>query len=569
MYSGTHLGHARCYVVFDTIRRILEKRHGLDVEYIMNVTDIDDKIIKASLEQGVEAKEIARRWEADFFDNMEILGVKMPSRVTRVSEYVEDIIEYVETILGNGFAYFSENDGCVYFDVKKFIDEGFQYCKLVPTRLEEIEEEVAGVIKKNRADFVLWKKAKENEPSWESPWGRGRPGWHIECSAMIHASFGKTSVLDIHSGGSDLKFPHHDNEIAQCEAHGLSHEKIKCFIHCAPLTISGQKMSKSLKNFITVEEALRVVSPRQIRLMFMMRRFTSPMNIDPDHSFDSIRKIDSKIKNFLFFLKSKSRITNSSRLRDSVIDRRIEDSIDGVRRDFFHKIDNNFDTQASIELLLDLMEKSSGYVSSDDSNPVVLNRLYSFFADSFETLSLNYRDESLEVSSEDTNKMIDMIVSYRSNILTSTRKGDLKDVFRVSDVLRDEKLKEMGIRVEDGKEGWRWMDAYEKHMHHLNSREKEEFDIHRNRDSEEERDEGELGGEVFCDKIVDEGADGGKFGDLWKDKKYLKFRIGTIGDDGIPTSDVDGKLYPPKVIDRFKKDLERYEIESQKRKNLK
>ncbi|KAL8441893.1 hypothetical protein Emag_006815 [Eimeria magna] len=223
VYDAAHMGHARTYVAFDVIRRILSDYFGYDVNMVMNITDIDDKIIARSQEQGVNYLELARHWEAEFFKDMQALNVQLPSVVTRVSEYVPQVLQLIEEIVDNGFAY--ESQGSVYFDTQRFgSDKLHTYGRMEPGSVADqsrvLEGEGAlGLVsseKRHPCDFALWKKAKPDEPSWESKWGPGRPGWHIECSAM--ASSILPFPLDIHSGGIDLRFPHHDNELAQSEA---------------------------------------------------------------------------------------------------------------------------------------------------------------------------------------------------------------------------------------------------------------------------------------------------------------------------------------------------------------
>lgn len=235
----------------------------------MNITDIDDKIIRIANETNNQFDAISRKYESEFLDDMKNLNAELPDVITRVSEFVPEIIAYIEKIIANGYAY--ESNSSVYFDVSKFNDgEKHKYAKLEPTSVndKELLKEGEGVLadvettdKKNSYDFALWKKSKENEPQWNSPWGKGRPGWHIECSAMA-SDFFKEFPIDIHSGGIDLRFPHHDNEIAQAEAYYDCDSWINYFIHTGHLHIEGRKMSKSLKNFITIKHILSQYNAR-------------------------------------------------------------------------------------------------------------------------------------------------------------------------------------------------------------------------------------------------------------------------------------------------------------------
>lgn len=216
VYDSAHMGHARCYVSFDIIRRILTNYFGYAVTLVMNITDIDDKIIHRSAEKGIEWLELARKYETEFLTDMEKLNVLTPDCLTRVSEYIPQIIDYITGILHRGFAYAS--NGSVYFDVSIYHnpEEDRIYGKLCPECVEKSDDEKTIGEKRNPRDFCLWKASKPGEPRWESPWGLGRPGWHIECSAMCGDTLGSffDGRIDIHSGGIDLKFPHHENEIA-------------------------------------------------------------------------------------------------------------------------------------------------------------------------------------------------------------------------------------------------------------------------------------------------------------------------------------------------------------------
>ena len=254
------MGHARSYVSFDILKRIMTDYFGYNVKLVMNITDIDDKIIRKAIEENISFEELSRRYETEFFDDMRRLNVSLPESITRVSEFVPEIVAFIEKIIENGYAY--ESNGSVYFDVKKYSSEpNHTYAKLEPTSVNNKEKmaEGEGVLtnsetseKRVEADFALWKKSKPGEPKWPSKWGEGRPGWHIECSAMA-ASIFKKYPIDIHTGGVDLRFPHHDNEVAQSEAYYNCDNWINNFWHTGHLHIAGKKMSKSLKNFITIK----------------------------------------------------------------------------------------------------------------------------------------------------------------------------------------------------------------------------------------------------------------------------------------------------------------------------
>ena len=292
VYDSSHLGHAKTYICFDIIRRLMTDYFGYNVKLCMNITDIDDKIIARSNEQKRDWNELSRHWETEFFKDMEALNVRLPNVITRVSEYVPEIITFIDQIVKNGYAY--ESNGSVYFDVLKFANEpNHTYAKLEPTsfgdaqKLKEGEGALSAATegdKRNAQDFALWKKSKPGEPLWESPWGPGRPGWHIECSAMAHEIF-KEFPIDIHSGGCDLRFPHHDNELAQSEAYYGCDNWIRHFWHTGHLHIDNLKMSKSLKNFLTIRDILANYSARQVRFLFLMHKWDGIINFSPENSF--------------------------------------------------------------------------------------------------------------------------------------------------------------------------------------------------------------------------------------------------------------------------------------------
>ncbi|MEW6557093.1 MAG: cysteine--tRNA ligase [Elusimicrobiota bacterium] len=301
-YDEVHLGHARCYVVFDVIRRYL-KYKGYDVKYVQNFTDIDDKIINRSKELRVESLELAKKYIDDYFTQMQKLNVLDADSYPRVTQKIPEIIEFIKTTIDNDYGYVA--DGDVYFSVRKFKNYG----KLSKRNIHDLKSGarvLPGENKNDPLDFALWKKAKEGEPSWDSPWGKGRPGWHIECSAMSLNEFG-FDTFDIHGGGQDLIFPHHENEIAQSEAY-LGKQFVKYWIHNGFVTINKEKMSKSLGNFFTLREIFEKYNPMVVRYMLLSQHYRQPLDFSEDkleqakNAYERIlnvkRKTDDLIKEF-------------------------------------------------------------------------------------------------------------------------------------------------------------------------------------------------------------------------------------------------------------------------------
>lgn len=278
-YDDCHLGHARAAVVFDVIIRYLRHR-GFEVTHVQNITDIDDKIINRAREKGVSCKELSEHYTGEFHRDMESLGVARPDVEPRATEHIQNIIRLIETLVSKGYAYAAE--GNVFFSVEKFPGYG----RLSHRSPEEMQAGARVEIdprKHHPMDFALWKAGKPGEPAWESPWGPGRPGWHIECSAMSIRYLGET--FDIHGGGQDLIFPHHENEIAQSVA-ATGKPFVRYFVHNGFVTINGEKMSKSLGNFLTIKEILSGYHPEALRLFLLSKHYRSPL----DYSEDLIRE---------------------------------------------------------------------------------------------------------------------------------------------------------------------------------------------------------------------------------------------------------------------------------------
>jgi cysteinyl-tRNA synthetase len=285
VYDLSHIGHARSAVAFDVIYRYL-KYSGYKVIYVRNYTDVDDKIIKKANEQGASPKEIADRYIKAFDEDMDALGVSLPDFRPKVTETMDEIIRFVQTLIDKGYAYVV--DGDVYYSVRKFD----KYGALSKKNIEELEAGARVEVderKKDPLDFALWKASKENEPWWESPWGKGRPGWHIECSAMNRKLLGDT--LDIHGGGKDLIFPHHENEMAQSEA-ASGKPFVRYWMHNGFVNINQEKMSKSLGNILTIKDALKNYSAEAIRLFLLSSHYRSPIDYSPDVLHDAEASLD-------------------------------------------------------------------------------------------------------------------------------------------------------------------------------------------------------------------------------------------------------------------------------------
>ena len=293
VYDYCHIGHARVLVSFDVITRYLRAR-GYAVEYVRNITDIDDKIIKRANENGEDINALTTRYIVAMDEDAAALGVIKPNQEPKATEFVPQIVNMVQTLVDKGLAYPASN-GDVYYEVNKFASYG----RLSRKNLEDLQ---AGArvevdeIKKNPMDFVLWKAAKANEPAWASPWGNGRPGWHIECSAMSTCCLG--NHFDIHGGGGDLQFPHHENEIAQSE--GATGEKyVNTWMHVGFVQINDEKMSKSLNNFFTIREVLKLFAPEVLRYFIVASHYRSPLNF----SDEALNQTKNALERFYHTLK--------------------------------------------------------------------------------------------------------------------------------------------------------------------------------------------------------------------------------------------------------------------------
>ncbi|KAI9203862.1 tRNA synthetases class I (C) catalytic domain-containing protein [Polychytrium aggregatum] len=597
VYSDSHMGHARAYITFDILRRIMEDYFGYDINYVMNITDIDDKIIlharykylfdqaksaasaltpelledvskawnffvekrlakfdpnaasqwdafATKIETGGgpnpadepkfqmyfkaaaasnEAIELAKRqiasgtsgqehahalldssrdvyslyldsikgstvtdpaifrdyaafWENEYFKDMDALNIRRPDVLVRVSEYVPEIVSFVERIISNGFAYQSE--GSVYFDTAKFDKHpDHNYAKLEPWSAGNVKllQEGEGDLstshpqgKRNPSDFALWKASKPGEPAWPSPWGEGRPGWHIECSAMAGEILGEK--LDIHSGGSDLAFPHHDNEIAQSEGHYNCHQWVNYFIHAGHLHIEGQKMSKSLKNFVKIQEALAKHSATQIRFLFLLHQWNSVLDFK-ESSMQEARAYESVINNFFDNVKAliqdaKSTpevFTGNHNFHD--LEKKLLASLEVSQVKIHNALCDNFDTPTAMQEIRDLITVTNKYIAEKKDTPNTdllakvakyitrLGRIFGIVRDGNADIG-NSAASAAASSDEAIMPYLRALSSFRDGIRElSQKKADHRELLALCDKLRDIDLVELGVALDDREDG--------------------------------------------------------------------------------------------------------------------
>lgn len=352
-YDYCHLGHARCYVVFDVIRKYLEYK-GYEVIYVQNFTDVDDKIINRAQQLGSKVEDVAEKYISEYFEVMGKLNIKEANFYPKTTEYIQEMIKLIEKLIDRGYAYVI--DGDVYFEIAKF--DG--YGKLSHRSQEEMWAGARIEVdkrKRNPLDFALWKSAKPGEPCWESPWGRGRPGWHIECSAMSMGHLGAS--FDIHGGGQDLIFPHHENEIAQSEA-ATGKPFASYWLHNGFVTVNREKMSKSLGNFFTLEEIYEKYSPDVVRFFLISQYYRSPLDFSDDkleEARKSLERFHNTLENLGFLLKGlkAGKKSNPPKKEDS--------NILEAKEKFTTAMDDDFNTARALGYIFDLAGKANRKIS--------------------------------------------------------------------------------------------------------------------------------------------------------------------------------------------------------------
>ena len=445
VYDFIHIGNARPMIVFDTLRRYLEFR-GYDVNYVSNFTDVDDKIIRRANEDGVDSFVISERYIAECKKDMEALNVRPATTHPQATKEIPDMIEMVQQLIDKGHAY--EVNGTVYFRTRSFPGYG----KLSHKNIDDLESghrdeahqlKVSGEDEKeDPLDFVLWKPKKEGEPSWESPWSEGRPGWHLECSVMSRKYIGGT--LDIHAGGEDLIFPHHENEIAQSEA-ANDQTFSNYWMHNGFLKIDNEKMSKSLGNFFTVREICEKYDPQVIRFFMLSAQYRSPLNFSADLietsrvSLERILNGAEKLAEIVAKENGKEISAEEQRLLDEELPKFIEK--------FDSAMDDDLNTADAISVLFELIRFTNGN-TDENSSSAFAKKLYETLFTLSDTVLGIHLTRKEEAVSEDEVAKIEELIAQR----TAAKK---EKNFQRADEIRDE-LKAMGIEIKDTREGVKW-----------------------------------------------------------------------------------------------------------------
>ncbi len=434
VYDYIHIGNARPYVIFDTIRRYLEYK-GYSVNYVQNFTDVDDKIIKKANAEGVDSKVISERYIAEALKDAEGLNVEPATKNPKVTEEMDYIIDMIQTIINKGHAY--EVNGSVFFDTKSFKDYG----KLSGKNIDDLEAGARIEVdtqKKNPMDFVLWKPKKEGEPYWESPWGQGRPGWHIECSVMAKRYLGDT--IDIHAGGEDLVFPHHENEIAQSEsANGVPFAKY--WLHNGFINVDNKKMSKSLGNFFTLREIVAEVPYDVVRFFILSGHYRSPINFSRElmeAAGNGLDRIKNAYKNLDFLSKN-----TEGEMTDN--EKALSKDADKFRVQFEAAMDDDFNTADAVTAIFEIARFANVNCTAASSKAFVED-IKSKMLELCNILGIKPYDEAADdrISEDEINDLIAQRAAAKKS----------KD-FAKADAIRAELL-EKGVVIEDTRAGVRW-----------------------------------------------------------------------------------------------------------------
>ncbi|MGL4509805.1 cysteine--tRNA ligase [Cetobacterium sp.] len=441
VYNYIHIGNARPAIFFDTVRRYFEFR-GYKVKYVQNFTDVDDKMIRKANEEGVTLQDIAKKYIDAYFEDTAKVNLKEEGMIRpKATEHIGEMIKIIKTLIEKGYAY--ESQGDVYFDVNSYKQE---YGELSGQSIDDLKSGAridVSEIKKDPLDFALWKKAKEGEPFWNSPWGKGRPGWHIECSAMSNKYLGPT--FDIHGGGQDLIFPHHENEIAQSKC-GTGGEFARYWIHNGYINVKGEKMSKSLGNFFLLREILEQFEGRVVRFFILSSHYRKPIDFSDNELVQSkagLERIENAVSRGKEILTSKP-IENGSDLTE------LKETLEISKDKFIRCMDEDFNTAGGIGAIFELVKELNKAGEIDKISKVGFEVL----EDTIEYIRVVMEEVfgvllKVEVQVGDmTTELIEFLLELRREA------RDNKD-WAFSDKVRD-RLLEMGIKIKDGKEKTTW-----------------------------------------------------------------------------------------------------------------
>ncbi|MFA5007970.1 MAG: cysteine--tRNA ligase [Candidatus Omnitrophota bacterium] len=432
VYDDCHIGHARSLYIFDVMRRYL-KYKGYDVKFVRNITDIDDKIINRANELKANWQELVAKYIDRYYEDLSSLGIEKAGYEPRATENIPDMIKYIQRLIEKDFAYVSGGD--VYFNVRKFSEYG----KLSGQKIEEME---AGVriapteLKKDHLDFALWKASKEGEPFWASPWGNGRPGWHIECSVMSQ-KFLKTDTLDIHAGGRDLVFPHHENELAQAEA-STGKPFAKYWIHHGLLTINGQKMSKSLGNFITIKDVISKYPADILKILYLQALYSSPV----DFSWEKMDEAKHAYERFVILFQKMDRKFGKDASKQPDLN---QGDIDKFIEEFDKAMADDFNTPTALSVLFNMVNECNKILDDGQDNRIsTLKYLIAAIKQLGNVLGLFFTN----IGEEKSGTWITAAVAERERLRKEKKYKEADGVRKM--------LEEKGIVLEDTKEGTVW-----------------------------------------------------------------------------------------------------------------
>lgn len=436
VYNYIHIGNARSAIAFDTVRRYLEFK-GYKVNYVSNFTDVDDKMIKAAHEQGITVPQLADKYIQAFMEDTKAINIEPATMHPRATENISEIIKFIQGLIDKGYAY--EKDGDVYYRARKFKDYG----QLSGQSIDDLEVGASEHVsadevnkKEDPMDFALWKAAKPGEINWDSPWGKGRPGWHIECSVMSTKYLGKT--IDIHGGGQDLEFPHHENEIAQSEAE-TGQKFVRYWMHNGFVTIGkdNEKMSKSLHNFITVHDIIKQVDPQVLRFFMATTQYRRPIQYSEDNLINAknnLEHIQTAFDNLTY------RQKDAQDGADPVITQKLAD----FKQSFTEAMDDDINVQNGITVVYELVKFANVYAQQEEVKADALTEMKNLIAELVSIFGVKLASSDNELNDEHIQALIDERNEARKN----------KDFAR-SDQIRDE-LKAQGIILEDTPQGTRF-----------------------------------------------------------------------------------------------------------------